>query len=161
MGNFKELCKCSYSFFQTPSPSSPTEGGSSSNSEDTTYGVPRDSQKDPPSYSSHDQDEHKENDCFNFSSPKDSSSSFAIEKVHKPVTPLPPFPHSLQNKNQINVDKIREAFSQVKSNILLLDCIQQMTPYARFWKDLCITERATSASKKAFLASSASSIISH
>jgi len=36
-----------------------------------------------------------------------------------------------------------------------------MPPYARFLKDLCITKRATSVPKKAFLASSASSILSH
>jgi len=36
-----------------------------------------------------------------------------------------------------------------------------MPPYAWFLKDLCTAKRATSVPKKAFLASSASSIISH
>jgi len=36
-----------------------------------------------------------------------------------------------------------------------------MPPYAKFLKDLCTTKRGTSVPKKAFLASTASSIISH
>ena len=36
-----------------------------------------------------------------------------------------------------------------------------MPPYARFLKYLCTTKRATSVPRKAFLASNASSIISH
>ena len=36
-----------------------------------------------------------------------------------------------------------------------------MPPYARFLKDLCTIKRATSVPKKAFLASGASSILSH
>jgi len=56
---------------------------------------------------------------------------------------------------------MREAFSQVKINIPLLDAIQQMPSYARFLKDLCTTKRVTNVPKKAFLASSASFILSH
>ena len=44
------------------------------------------------------------------------------ESIYKPVTPLPPSPHRL---DKLNVDKIREAFSQVKINIPLLDVIQR------------------------------------
>jgi len=48
------------------------------------------------------------------------------ESIYKPVTPLPPFPHRLEKKDKLNVDKIRETFSQVKKiNILLLDVIQR------------------------------------
>ena len=75
--------------------------------------------------------------------------------------PLPPFPHRLKKKDQAHVEKMRETFSQVKINIPLLDAIQQMPPYARFLKDLCTTKRATNVPKKAFLASSATSILSH
>jgi len=75
--------------------------------------------------------------------------------------PIPPFPHRLNKKNQAHIEKMRETFSQVKINIPLLYAIQQMPPYARFLKDLCTAKRATGFSKKAFLASSASSILSH
>jgi len=75
--------------------------------------------------------------------------------------PLPHFPYRLKKKDQDHIEKIRETFSQVKVNIPLLDAIQQMPLYARFLKDLCTTKRATSVPKKDFLASGASSILSH
>ena len=56
---------------------------------------------------------------------------------------------------------MRETFSEIKINIPLLDAIQQTPPYAGFLKDLCVTKRATTVPKKAFLASGASSILSH
>jgi len=34
-----------------------------------------------------------------------------VEKVQKPTTPLPPFPHKLKKKDQVNIEKIRETFS--------------------------------------------------
>jgi len=74
--------------------------------------------------------------------------------------PLPPFPHRMKKKNQDHFEKMRETFSQVKINISLLDAIQQMPLYARFLKELCITKRATGVPKKAFLTSSANSILS-
>jgi len=55
---------------------------------------------------------------------------------------------------------MRETFSQVKINISLLDAVQQMPPYARFLKELCTAKRATGVPKKAFLTSSANSILS-
>ncbi|PKA60525.1 hypothetical protein AXF42_Ash017931 [Apostasia shenzhenica] len=58
------------------------------------------------------------------------------------------------------MDKIREIFSQVKINIPLLEAIQQMSPYAKYLKELCTTKRTTNVPKKAFLASNASSILS-
>ena len=92
------------------------------------------------------------------SSPKDSSLPSSAKRVHKP---LPPFLYRLKKKYQAHVDKIRETFSQVKINIPLLDVIQQMPPSARFLTDPCTPKTATNASKNAFLASSANSIISH
>jgi len=65
----------------------------------------------------------------------------------------------LTKKDQVNVDNIRETFSQVKISISLLDVIQQMPPYSKFLKDVSITKRATSISKKAFLTSIAGLII--
>ena len=75
-------------------------------------------------------------------------------------TLLPPFLHRLKKKDQDHIEKMRETFSQVKINIPLLDAIQIMPPYARFLKELCMTKRATSVPKKAFLTSSANSILS-
>ena len=62
-------------------------------------------------------------------------------------------------KNQPHVDKIRETFSQVKINILLLNAIQQMPPYAKFLKEWCTTKQTTNIWKKALLALNMSSII--
>jgi len=75
--------------------------------------------------------------------------------------PSPPFTHRLKKKDQAHVEKMREIFSQVKINIPLLDAIEQIPPYARFLKDLCTTKRATNIPRKAFLASTASSILSY
>jgi len=75
--------------------------------------------------------------------------------------PLPPFPHRLKKKDHAYVEKMREIFSQVKINIPLLGAIQQMPSYATFLKDLCMTKRAINFPRKAFLTSSASSILSH
>jgi len=93
------------------------------------------------------------------SSPNDTSPSpSAIERVYKP---LPSFLCRLKKKDQAHIDKIREVFSQVKINICLLNTIQQMPPYPRFLKDLCITKISTNVPEKAFLAFGANSIISH
>ena len=119
VGNFKEPYKFPHDFFQNSSPSFPPVTGS----EDTTDGVPGDSSKDSPLNSSSDQEDLEENDSFGLSSPKDSSSPSIFEKAQRPTTPLPPFPHTLEKKDQVNVDKIRETFSQVKINIHLLDAI--------------------------------------
>ena len=79
--------------------------------------------------------------------------------MQKPSTPLPPFPHRLKKNDQVNVEKIRQTFSQVKINIPLPNTIQQTPSHTRFLKDLCTTKILTSVPKKALLASSASSII--
>jgi len=101
--------------------------------------------------------------------PKESKSVHDSTSPKDPLTPStgvtrppPPFPNQLKGKKvQSYVDKIRKTFSQVKINILLLDVIQQMPPYAHFLKDLCTTKRATNVSEKAFSASNVSSIISN
>jgi len=73
--------------------------------------------------------------------------------------PLPPFPHRLRNKDQYHIEMMRETFSYVKINIPLLDTIQQMPPYARFFKELCTTKRAIGIPKKAILISGANFIL--
>jgi len=161
VGNSKEPCKFPHDFFQDSFPSRSPKIGSSNDSGDTIDGVPINFQKDLSSNSCYDQKDPQVNDPTDLSSPRDSSSPSSTEKVQKAVIPLPPFPHRLKKKDQANVDKRRETFSQVKINIPLLDAIQQMPPYARFLKDLCTTKRATNVPKKGFLTSSASSIISH
>ena len=97
------------------------------------------------------QDESKKRD--------DTSQSSTVERVHNPFAP---FLNILRNmKDQINVDKIRETFSQMKINIPLLYAIQHMPPYAKFLKELYTNKRTTNVLKKAFLALNVSSIISH
>ena len=105
VGNSKEPCKFPHSFFQNSSPSSPVFDSGD------TDGVPVDSSKDSPSNSSSDQEKLKENGSSNLSSPKDFSSPSTVEKVQKPSTPLPPFPHKVKKNDQVNVEKIRETFS--------------------------------------------------
>jgi len=109
VGNVKEPCKFTHNFFQNSSPSSPLVTGLG----DSTNGVPGDSSKDSPLNSSFDQEELKENDSSDLSSPKNSPSPSIVEKVHRPTTTLPPFPHRLNKKDQVNVDKIGKIFSQI------------------------------------------------
>ena len=97
--NSKEPCKFSHDFFENSFLSRSPKTGSSKNSGDTTDGVPINFQKDLPSNSSLDQKELQENDPIDLSSLKDSSSPSCTEKVQKPVTPLPPFPHRLKKKD--------------------------------------------------------------
>jgi len=157
-----EPCRYPHQFFEKSSSFfSPT--GSSSESGDATDGVPNDSDTfhhSPESSSKKDELEKKDTSKSVDPSPSKghSSSPSSSEKVHMP---FPPFPHRLKKKDQAHVEKMRDTFSQVKINIPLLDAIRQMPPYARFLKDLCTTKKATNVPKKAFLASSASSILSH
>jgi len=58
------------------------------------------------------------------------------------------------------MDKIIEIFNQVKINVLLLDAIQQVLSYAKFLKDMCTKKRETNVSKKVFLATSISELLS-
>ena len=92
--------------------------------------------------------DHKETKDEESRKGDDSSQPLTVEQVHKPTAP---FPNRLRNKkDHAHVDKIRETFYQVKINIPLLDVIQQMLPYAKFLKELCITKRMTNVPKKAF-----------
>ena len=52
-------------------------------------------------------------------------------------------------------------FKQVKVNISLLDMIQQVSTYAKFFKDLCTKKKTTNVPKKAFLTASVSSYLSN
>jgi len=106
----------------------------------------------------------------------DDSGEFKEDEPTAIVTTLPPkttstppiqvqkpialFPDRLKGKkDQTHIDKIKETFSQVKINILLLDALPQMPPSARFLKELCTTKRAIGIPKRTFLASNVSPII--
>ena len=78
--NSNEPCKYSHKFFQNFTSSSPPETGSFSKWRDTTNSIFGDSQKDPPSDSSHNQNEPIENNTDVPSSPKDFSSLSTVMK---------------------------------------------------------------------------------
>ena len=46
------------------------------------------------------------------------------------------------------MEKILEISNQVKINVHLLDAIQQVTIYAKFFKDMCTMKRRTNIPKK-------------
>jgi len=58
------------------------------------------------------------------------------------------------------MEKIREMFNQVQINVSLLDAIQQVPSYAKFLKDMCIKKRKINISKKVFLATNISELLS-
>ena len=58
------------------------------------------------------------------------------------------------------MEKMLEMFNQVKLNVPLLDAIQQVPAYAKFLKDMCMKKRKTNVSKKVFLATNISEILS-
>jgi len=58
------------------------------------------------------------------------------------------------------MEKILEIFNQVKINLPLLDVIQQVSIYAKFLKDMCIKKKKTNMSKKVFLATDISKLLS-
>ena len=73
-----------------------------------------------------------------------------------------PFPNRLKsNQNSAQLDKILEVFKQVKVNIPLLDMIQQVPAYVKFFKDLCTKKKTTNVPKRAFLATSVRSYLSN
>ncbi|XP_074342692.1 uncharacterized protein LOC141680335 [Apium graveolens] len=91
--------------------------------------------------------------------PSKPHSDASSEKVFRPKAP---FPQRLISKKLFaQLDKILEVFKQVKINIPLLDAIQQIPSYAKCLKDLCTHKRTTYVSKKAFLTSHVSSILSN
>jgi len=56
--------------------------------------------------------------------------------------------------------KILEMFNKVKLNVPLLDAIQQVPAYAKFLKDMCTKKKKTNVSKKVFLATNISELLS-
>ena len=58
------------------------------------------------------------------------------------------------------MDKIIEIFNQVKINVPLLDAIQQVPSYTKFLKDMCTKKGKTNVSKKVFLATNISELLS-
>ena len=123
-----EPCRSPHQFFQNSasSSSSPPETSSSSEPGDATDGVLNDSNTHIPPESPSKKEELKEKDSSESINPSpsngSSSPSSSSEKVHMS---FPPFSHKLKKKDQAHVKKMREAFSQVKINIPLLDAIQQ------------------------------------
>ena len=57
------------------------------------------------------------------------------------------------------MEKLFEMFNQVKINMLLLDAIQQVPSYAKFFKDTCTKNRKTNMPKKVFLTTNISEIL--
>ena len=86
------------------------------------------------------------------------------------ATPIPPlqiekhiglFLNRMKGKrDQTYINEILGTVFEVKINILLMDAIQQMPPYAKFLKELCTTKRVTIVLKRVFLSSNFSFITS-
>ena len=78
--------------------------------------------------------------------------------MHKPIVS---FPNRLKNyKQNAHMDKIIEIFNQVKINVPLLDAIHQVPSYTKFLKDMCTKKRKINVSKKVFLATNLSELLS-
>ena len=58
------------------------------------------------------------------------------------------------------MDKIIEIFNQVKINVPLLDVIQQVSSYVKFFKDICTKKRKINVLKKVFLTTNISELLS-
>ncbi|XP_026445240.1 uncharacterized protein LOC113345781 [Papaver somniferum] len=83
---------------------------------------------------------------------KSSHSDIQNEQseIHKKMHA--PFPNRLLSTKQLADNKdILDVFQQVKINIPLLSVIKQVSPYAKFLKDLCTVKRKHNVQKKAFL----------
>ena len=92
------------------------------------------------------------------SSPRDSDKDNTVERVQKPIAP---FPNRLRNNNKsMYMEKILEIFNQVKLNVPLLGVIQQNPTYAKFLKDMYKKKRKTNMTKKVFLATNISELLS-
>jgi len=92
------------------------------------------------------------------SSPRDSDKDNTVERVQKPIAP---FPNRLRNNNKsMHMMKILERFNQVKLNVPLLDAIQQVPSYTKFLKDMYKKKRKTNMTKKVFLATNISELLS-
>ncbi|KAK9181240.1 hypothetical protein WN944_024377 [Citrus x changshan-huyou] len=86
----------------------------------------------------------------------ENKEEFVEPLTHEEITNSPPVPPFLQAlikpKKSNRSPEIYEVFKQVKVNIVLLDVITQVLPYAEFLKDLCMVKRKHKVQKKAFLA---------
>ena len=93
------------------------------------------------------------NNSLSQSAPQTSDKDTATDQVHKPVAP---FPNRLMNNKNMHMNKKLEMFNQVKLNVPLLDTIQQISTYAKFFKDMCTKKRKMNVPKKVFLATNIS-----
>ena len=74
--------------------------------------------------------------------------------------PPAPYPHRLRAPKKVNNhSEIYELFKQMKSNILLLDAIKQISSYTKFLKGLCIVKRKLGVNKEAFMTEQSTSLI--
>ena len=78
--------------------------------------------------------------------------------MHKPPTL---FSNRFGSNNNTQIEKVLEIFNQVKINIPLLDAIQQVPNYAKFFKDMCTKNIKTDLPKKVFLATNISELLSN
>ncbi|XP_026428584.1 uncharacterized protein LOC113324479 [Papaver somniferum] len=96
--------------------------------------------------------------------PSNNNEISLNEKDEPEVSYIPraPFPQILLPKTkETQNSEILEVFKQVKVNILLLDAIRQIPPYATVLKDLCTVKRRLNVKKKSFLIEQVSSIITY
>ena len=82
----------------------------------------------------------------------------SASQVHKHIVPFLNRPKN--NKQNAHMDKIIEIFNQVKINVPLLDAIQQVPSYAKFLKDMRTKKRKTNVTKKVFLTTNISELLS-
>ena len=88
-----------------------------------------------------------------------SEKDKSAEHVHKPIVL---FPNRLKNNNKqvAQMEKILEMFNQVKINVPLLNEIQQFPSYVKLFKDMCTKRRKINVSKKFFLTTNISKLLS-
>ena len=60
----------------------------------------------------------------------------------------------------MHMEKILEIFNQVKLNVPFLDAIQQVPTYAKFLKDMCTKKRKTNITRRVFMATNISELLS-
>ena len=112
----------------------------------------------PPNPIQHDNIQAFTSSSSNPSQSDDSEKDKSASQVHKPVVL---FPNRLKNNKQnSHMDKVIEIFNQVKINVPLLDAIQQVSSYVKFLKDMCTKKRKTNVSKKVFLVTNISDLLS-
>ena len=91
------------------------------------------------------------------SAPQTSDKDTTTDQVHKTVAP---FPNRLRNNNKnMHMEKILEMFNEVKLNVPLLDTIQQVPVYAKFFKDMCTKKIKMNVPKKVFFDTNISKLL--